>query len=324
MVKVAAFKVKFLSYLVIILFVLNSTILTVHADKYLTGENNPWIPFVGARQYPNINVIVHKSSSFPFWAESVSALKIAARNWVNGIDAFVQNYSQYSYLQKINFTFYIDGVNSSGVRHDIDIVFQIGICTYSLACTFNLPCAPEAVTKISDCSTSVLPSENNTLINMQSSNVYQQKSIFAHELGHALGLAHSSQEFDLMAPTYNGLEYPSSLDIYGLSQAYQWLQTGNFVQFYSNKTYLPTNISYVIILNGTQHVYAVTIWRVIVSTTTTIIDRKEQIKSLQDQLNMQEFITGIMGAIFLILAVILMLKKQSKKIRKELIEHQSK
>src|SRR5207245_10923276 len=113
----------------------------------------------------------------------------------------------------------------------------------------------EAVTKISDCSASVLPSENNTLINMQSSNVYQQKSIFAHELGHALGLAHSSQEFDLMAPAYNGLEYPSSLDIYGFSQAYQWLQTGNFVQFYSTNSYFPSYIFLFITINGFSHFF---------------------------------------------------------------------
>jgi hypothetical protein len=68
--------------------------------------------------------------------------------------------------------------------------------------------------------------------------------VVAHEYGHALGLGHSTYSRDLMYSYVNSADKPSTLNLYGLAVAYQWLSSGTFRDPPDSNVRLPGNISY--------------------------------------------------------------------------------
>ena len=88
--------------------------------------------------------------------------------------------------------------------------------------------------------------------------------VVAHEVGHALGLGHTSYYQDLMYSYVVPEARPSTLDLVGLAEAYRWLKDG-FFKTPPHSAALPSGIPFQYLLDegGNPIVIAVTIIRVV-------------------------------------------------------------
>ena len=68
--------------------------------------------------------------------------------------------------------------------------------------------------------------------------------VMAHEYGHALGLGHSTYSRDLMYPYINSADKPSTLNVYALAIAYQWISSGSFAPPSQDTVRLPSIIPF--------------------------------------------------------------------------------
>jgi hypothetical protein len=110
----------------------------------------------------------------------------------------------------------------------------VGLTTYSWDLTTHQPVPPITINITTDSGTA------STLF---------VKNIAMHEFGHALGLGHANSQNTLNGPelmyyasSKSQIVYPSTLDVYGLTQVYN----GS----YGQTVYLPSDIPYVMLAEG--------------------------------------------------------------------------
>ena len=78
----------------------------------------------------------------------------------------------------------------------------------------------------------------NTSVNFSIGSGIDLESIITHELGHALGLAHSADSTAVMYPTYTGVKpAPTSDDIYGIWNVWGSRQPDSFTKTYNNSIF---------------------------------------------------------------------------------------
>lgn len=178
------------------------------------------------------------------WTQPEYAVVVreALDSWIKSISNYTNTYNDTS-LARVNYLFYLNNVNST-TNYDVFISFAadkippgpntVGLTTYSWDLTTHQPVPPITI--------------NITTYSGTASTLFV-KNIAMHEFGHALGLGHANSQNTLNGPelmyyasSKNQIVYPSTLDVYGLTQVYN----GS----YGQTVYLPSSIPYVMLAEG--------------------------------------------------------------------------
>jgi hypothetical protein len=258
---------------------------------------------------PTISIVITPASNMPwFKASYLYDVNHAIARWVKSVITYTDAYGSY-YLRKLGFTTCISGVNETlCATPDIRIQFiqsfgsqsaGLGLTSVRIQQNSGIFVAPTTTTLATYDPTNTTQLTDTDMINIAS-----------HEFGHALGLNHATVSitddgtFELMFLSYgqgvgnpgNSLEAPSTLDVYALSNVYDWLVnpsgfsgTGHSATVYS----LPPGIAY-----GSVYPYS------------------EQIQTLQNSINQLRLeilivavVAGLLLAVALALGILLARKK---------------
>lgn len=188
-----------------------------------------------------LNVYVDMSN----WAMPSYAVDVreAVDDWVKSIWNYTQTYNGTS-LPTVNYLYYVSNVNATD-HYDIIIRFTpdempptsntVGLTNSSWNLVTHTPIAPITI--------------NITTYSGTATDLFV-KNVAMHEFGHALGLGHAASantlngpELMYLASSNNEIVYPSTLDVYGLTDLYQGM--------FGQNVQLPTSIPYVMLTEGT-------------------------------------------------------------------------
>jgi hypothetical protein len=204
---------------------------------------------------PSIELEEFRWNSFPIsvyvdlnqWStpEYAVAIRGALDDWLRAISNFTQmNYTN-SYngqsLSTISYTYYVKYANST-VNPDVIISFSPNIMSGGAIglTTYNYDSAHEVNPSIRI---------NLTTYSASATNLFVE-DVTMHEFGHALGVGHASRqvtqdgypEVMYYASSKDRISFPSSLDIYALTQLYQ--------DHFNQTVQLPATIPYVVLAEG--------------------------------------------------------------------------
>ena len=165
--------------------------------------------------------------------------------WNDAIQEFASSYDNFSYLSNV---------------HIVPTISYEKISGFDVYVEWNCECESEALIGYSQATveSSCIITNNRVSLTAKAPSGHimtevDMQNIVVHEIGHTFGLSHSNYSNDVM---YSTVEYRetvksvSSLDIYALSQIFEWIT--NSSQFSSTSIcpeetvlILPTSISYI-------------------------------------------------------------------------------
>ena len=258
---------------------------------------------------PTITIVMTPASNMPWFKASYTYdVNYAIARWAKSIIAYTDSYGSY-YLRKLTFVTCVSGVNDTlcgtpNIR--VQFIQSFGSQSAGLGLTS---------VRIQQNSGTFVPPTTTTLAAYDPTNTTQLTdtdmiNIASHEFGHALGLNHATVSvtddgtFELMFLSYgqavsnprNSLEAPSTLDMYALSNVYDWLANpsgftgpGHPVTIYS----LPLGITY-----------------------SSVYPYSEQIQTLRNSINQMRLeilivaaVAGLLLAVAVALGILLARKK---------------
>lgn len=170
-----------------------------------------------------INVLILTPQNASWWNPHYVPDALNAMNeWNDALVDFASNYSAYAYLSGVRFVASVSNASESGF--DVYVYW-----------TENLPTSGGADVL----GTTLTYSESNGIIvnctvSMSSKDQFglgisetDMQNGVLHEMGHTLGLGHTSVSNDIMSPAVvlgNPVRSVSTLDEYGVASAFNWLQ----------------------------------------------------------------------------------------------------
>ncbi len=213
-------------------------------------------------KYPSINLVTINEDNAVSWSKTslkilvngddahnfnpdvqvVDAACIAVEQWKRSISTFYEDNPEYSYLGRLVLTLYIKGVNDTSLRKpDIEIKF-----------TDILPSSLIGETKLLVTNDNYIGYAEIT-VGLKDLTLKGLNNVLIHEIGHALGLEHSSIENDVMYFEREKNEVtevtlcPSTLDLYAIALIYQWIKNESYVPYNADFITLPEDIKYEVV-----------------------------------------------------------------------------
>lgn len=170
------------------------------------------------------------------------AVREALDDWMKGIWNYTQTFNDTS-LPMVSYLFYVSNVNATP-NYDVLVTFTsnmilpgtdvVGLTTYDYYPATHEPISPIII--------------NVTTSSGTASSLFV-KDVVMHEFGHSFGLGHASSSSTLDGPelmyyasSKNEVVYPSTLDVYGLTELYKGM--------FNQSVHLPPDISYVMLAEG--------------------------------------------------------------------------
>ena len=154
------------------------------------------------------------------------AVKDSIKLWNDVIDNFAELFG-YEYLSSLNLKL------ASSSNTDVEIEYKQSLQNACGRTYISHTDNGEIVHSVIEVSTSCVGQDYEAAL-----------TVIAHELGHALGLGHSTNEEDLMYEYYVEPRPPSTLDLYALAIVYEWIDDGTFSAPSSGTLSLPYTIAY--------------------------------------------------------------------------------
>jgi hypothetical protein len=171
------------------------------------------------------------------------AVREALDDWMKGIWNYTQTFNDTS-LPAVSYVFYVSSVNATQ-DYDVLVTFTpdrmppgssvVGLTTYNYEPATHEPIPPITI---------------NVTTSSANANSLFVKDVVMHEFGHALGLGHAASSSTLNGPelmyytsSKNEVVYPSTLDVYGLTELYRGV--------FSQSVQLPVDVPYVMLTEGT-------------------------------------------------------------------------
>jgi predicted Zn-dependent protease len=191
--------------------------------------------------HSTISVLVVPQDNASWWKSSyLNATLRAISEWNNAIVYFARNYSNFAYLSSLRMIPTISHAMNSGFDVYISwIETSLNTGANEIGDTQTVYEQPYTIIK----STITLAAKDSQGYVL---NEADMQNVALHELGHSLGLGHSSYLGDVMYPHYTPkqtVEGLSTLDVYGVSTVFQWMSKSSQFNPVSSVT-LPSNIPY--------------------------------------------------------------------------------
>jgi predicted Zn-dependent protease len=175
--------------------------------------------------------------------EYAVAVREALDDWMKSIWNYTQTFNDTS-LPVMSYVFYVSNVNATQ-DYDVLVTFApdrmppgssvVGLTTYDYDPLTHEPIPPIII---------------NVTTSFATASSLFVKDVVLHEFGHALGLGHASSSSTLNGPevmyyasSKTEVVYPSTLDVYGLSQLYRGV--------FNQSVQLPSDVPYVMLTEGT-------------------------------------------------------------------------
>jgi hypothetical protein len=195
--------------------------------------------------HSTISVLVVSQDGASWWKPSyLNATLRSIGEWNNAIQAFALNYSNFAYLSGLRMVPTV----SRALNYSFDVYVSWTRALSASADEIGLTTTTYGSSGTIINSTISLAAEDSRGYVL---NEVDMQNVALHELGHSLGLGHSSYSGDVMYPRLT-LNHPveglSTLDLYGVSTVFQWMSNS------SSRPYSPQQSS-VTLPSSVQYLY---------------------------------------------------------------------
>ena len=193
--------------------------------------------------HSTISVLVVPQDGASWWKPSyLNATLRSIAEWNNAIQAFALNYSNFAYLSGLRMVPTV----SRALNYSFDVYVSWTRALSASADEIGLTTTTYGSSGIIINSTISLAAEDSRGDVL---NEVDMQNVALHELGHSLGLGHSSYSGDVMYPrlTLNhAVEGLSTLDLFGVSTVFQWMSNSSSPSYspQQSSVTLPSSVQY--------------------------------------------------------------------------------
>jgi hypothetical protein len=206
----------------LLVFLFLASILVLASFQVQAQQQDTIIIEVGGYAWnkTTLNTLIVTSENQSWWSQDlINSTLRSIDDWNQAIAYFSLNYSEYGYLSAVNLVTSVSSQPDPGYDIYVNFTNSVSISgTDAIGITTTVPYNNGTI--------------QNCLITLATQTKYltltqkDMQSVATHELGHAIGIGHSNSSSDLMYPNFDvyAAKYEiSTLDLYGVANAFQWL-----------------------------------------------------------------------------------------------------